>query len=168
MKKVLVISDTHSYIDDRIIKYASEADYVIHAGDIGSFDVIRKLKSVSKVLFVYGNIDGNEIRSESNKFEFFKLNDLKILLTHISGKTPKYNKETLIKIKEHNPDLLIAGHSHILQIQYDKINKLVFLNPGAAGRHGFHLKRTMLRFEIKLNKIENLEIIELGSRSDLS
>lgn len=168
MKKVLVISDTHSYIDDRIIKYASEADYVIHAGDIGSFDVIEKLKSVSEVLFVYGNIDGNEIRSESNKFEFFKINDLKILLTHISGKTPKYNKETLIKIKEHNPDLLIAGHSHILKIQYDKINKLIFLNPGAAGRHGFHLKRTMLRFEIKLNKIENLEIIELGSRSDLS
>ena len=168
MKKVLVISDTHSYIDDRIIKYASEADYVIHAGDVGSFDVIQKLKSVSKLLFVYGNIDGNEIRLESNKFEFFKLNDLKILLTHISGKTPKYNKETLIKIKEHNPDLLIAGHSHILKIQYDKINKLIFLNPGAAGRHGFHLKRTMLRFEIKLNKIENLEIIELGSRSDLS
>lgn len=168
MKKVLVISDTHSYIDDRIIKYASEADYVIHAGDIGSFDVIRKLKSVSEVIFVYGNIDGNEIRSESNKFEFFKIDDLKILLTHISGKTPKYNKETLIKIKEHNPGLLIAGHSHILKIQYDKINKLVFLNPGAAGRHGFHLKRTMLRFEIKLNKIENLEIIELGSRSDLS
>ena len=168
MKKVLVISDTHSYIDDRIIKYALEADYVIHAGDIGSFDVIRKLKSVSKVLFVYGNIDGNEIRSESNKFEFFKLDELKILLTHISGKTPKYNKETLIKIKEFTPDLLIAGHSHILKIQYDKINKLIFLNPGAAGRHGFHLKRTMLRFEIKLNKIENLEIIELGSRSDLS
>ena len=168
MKKVLVISDTHSYIDDRIIKYASEADYVIHSGDIGSFDVIRKLKSVSEVLFVYGNIDGNEIRAESNKFEFFKIDDLKILLTHISGKTPKYNKETLIKIKEHNPDLLIAGHSHILKIQYDKINKLLFLNPGAAGRHGFHLKRTMLRFEIKLNKIENLEIIELGSRSDLS
>jgi putative phosphoesterase len=168
VKKVLVISDTHSYIDDRIIKYASEADYVIHAGDVGSFDVIQKLKSVSKLLFVYGNIDGNEIRSESNKFEFFKLNDLKILLTHISGKTPKYNKETLIKIKEHNPDLLIAGHSHILKIQYDKINKLIFLNPGAAGRHGFHLKRTMLRFEIKFNKIENLEIIELGSRSDLS
>lgn len=168
MKKVLVISDTHSYIDDRIIKYASEADYVIHAGDVGSFDVIEKLNSVSKLLFVYGNIDGNEIRSESNKFEFFKINDLKILLTHISGKTPKYNKETLIKIKEHNPDLLIAGHSHILKIQYDKINKLIFLNPGAAGRHGFHLKRTMLRFEIKLNKIENLEIIELGNRSNLS
>ena len=168
MKKVLVISDTHSYIDHRIIKYASEADYVIHAGDIGSFDIIRKLKSVSEVLFVYGNIDGNEIRSESNKFEFFKLDDLKILLTHISGKTPKYNKETLIKIKEHNPDLLIAGHSHILKIEYDKVNKLIFMNPGAAGRHGFHLKRTMLRFEIKLNKIKNLEIIELGSRSDLS
>ena len=168
MKKVLVISDTHSYIDDRIVKYASEADYVIHAGDIGSFDVVRKLKSVSEVLFVYGNIDGNEIRSESNKFEFFKIDDLKILLTHISGKTPKYNKETLIKIKENNPDLLIAGHSHILKIQYDKINKLVFLNPGAAGRHGFHLKRTMLRFTVDKKKIDNLEVIELGSRSSLS
>jgi len=168
VKKVLVISDTHSYIDDRIMKYASEVDYVIHAGDIGSFDIVRKLKSVSKVHCVYGNIDGNEIRSESNKFEFFKLNNLKILLTHISGNTPKYNKETLIKIKEYNPDLLIAGHSHILKIQYDKINKLIFLNPGAAGRSGFHLKRTMLRFEIKQNKIENLEIVELGNRSDLS
>ena len=168
MKKVLVISDTHSYIDDRIIKYASEADYVLHAGDIGNFNVIKKLNSVSEVLFVYGNIDGNEIRSESNKFEFFKLGDLKILLTHISGKTPKYNKETLIKIKEHNPDLLIAGHSHILKIQYDKINQLIFLNPGAAGRHGFHLKRTMLRFTVDKKKIDNLEVIELGSRSSLS
>jgi len=168
VKKVLVISDTHSYIDNRIIKYASEADYVIHAGDIGSFDVIRKLKSVSKVIFVFGNIDGNEIRSESNKFEFFELNNLKILLTHISGKTPKYNKETLIKIKEYNPDLLIAGHSHILKIQYDKINQLIFLNPGAAGRHGFHLKRTMLRFTVDKKKIDNLEVIELGSRSSLS
>jgi len=168
VKKVLVISDTHSHIDDRIIKYASEVDYVIHAGDIGNLDIIKKLKSVSKVLFVYGNIDSNDIRSEGKKFEFFKLNNLKILLTHISGKSPKYNKETLIKIKEHNPDLLIAGHSHILKIEYDKVNKLIFMNPGAAGRHGFHLKRTMLRFEIKLNKIKNLEIIELGSRSDLS
>ena len=96
MKKILVLSDTHSFIDDRIINYASKVDFVIHAGDIGNIDVIKKLKLVSKLYCVYGNIDGNEIRSECNEFEFLKIEKSKIILTHIAGKTPYYNKKTII------------------------------------------------------------------------
>ena len=120
MKKILVLSDTHSFIDDRIINYASKVDFVIHAGDIGNIDVIKKLKLVSKLYCVYGNIDGNEIRSECNEFEFLKIEKSKIILTHIAGKTPYYNKKTINKIKLYKPDILISGHSHILKIQFDK------------------------------------------------
>ncbi len=168
MKKILVLSDTHNYLDDRILDFASQSDYVIHAGDIGNYEIIDKLKSVSKLYHVYGNIDGTEVRSESNEFLFFKIDNLKILLTHISGKLPNYNKKTVNEIKKTNPDLLIAGHSHLLKVEFDNKNDLLFMNPGAAGRHGFHLKRTMLRFTVDKKKIDNIEVIELGSRSSLS
>ncbi len=137
MKKILVLSDTHSYIDERIISFASESDYIIHAGDIGNYDIIEKLKLCSNIHFVYGNIDDNEIRSSCNDYENFII------------------------------DGLISGHSHILRVEFDKKNNLLFINPGAAGRHGFHKKRTMIRFEINKSKIQNMEIIELGLRSKL-
>ena len=168
MKKILVLSDTHSFIDDRIIHYASKVDFVIHAGDIGNFEVVKKLKSVSKLYCVYGNIDGNEIRSECNEFEFLKIEKSKIILTHITGKIPYYNKKTINKIKLHKPDILISGHSHILKIQFDKKNNLLFINPGAAGKHGFHKKRTMISFNIDNGKLSKMEVIELGNRAKLS
>ena len=168
MKKILVLSDTHSFIDDRIINYASKVDFVIHAGDIGNIDVIKKLKLVSKLYCVYGNIDGNEIRSECNEFELLKIEKSKIILTHIAGKIPYYNKKTINKIKLHKPDILISGHSHILKIQFDKKNNLLFINPGAAGKHGFHKKRTMIRFCITNGKLSDMEIIELGNKTKLS
>lgn len=100
MKKILVLSDTHNYLDDRILDFASQSDYVIHAGDIGNYEIIDKLKSVSKLYHVYGNIDGTEVRSESNEFLFFKIDNLKILLTHISGKSPNYNKKQLMRLQK--------------------------------------------------------------------
>ena len=168
MKKILVLSDTHGFIDDRIINFASKVDFVIHAGDIGNFEVINKLKLVSKLYCVYGNIDGIEVRSECNEFEFLKIEELKIILTHISGKMPYYNKKTMNKIKFHKPDILISGHSHILKIEFDKKNNLLFINPGAAGKHGFHKKRTMTRFSVTNGKLSDMEIIELGNRTKLS
>lgn len=168
MKKILVLSDTHGFIDDRIIHYASKVDFVIHAGDIGNFEVVKKLKSVSKLYYVYGNIDGNEVRSECNEFELLKIDKIKILLTHISGKKPYYNKKIISKIQLYKPDVLISGHSHILKIEFDKKNNLLFINPGAAGKHGFHKKRTMISFNIDNGKLSKMEVIELGNRAKLS
>ena len=136
MKKILLLSDTHSYIDDRILHYAEQADEVWHAGDIGDLKVTDTLKKVKLLRAVYGNIDDAEARKE------FPLNA--VLL--------------------YKPDVFICGHSHILKVQYDKQYQCLTMNPGAAGTHGFHQMRTMLRFEIANGKMQNLEVIELGKR----
>ena len=168
MKKVLLISDTHGYIDDVIIKYAKAADLVLHAGDIGDVKVINELSKISITKAVFGNIDSAEIRSMTKENELFEIEGFKILITHIAGKQPRYNKRLLNLIQKESPNLLIYGHSHILKIENDEKNNLLCINPGAAGRHGFHKKRTMIRFNLNNKQIEKSEIIELGDRSSLS
>ena len=167
MKKILLISDTHGYIDDIILKYAKEADLTIHAGDIGDIVVLDKLSKVSNLRAVYGNIDSVEIRSCTNENELLIIEGLKILITHIAGKQPRYNSRVRNLIERESPNILIYGHSHILKVENDKKNDILCVNPGAAGKHGFHKKRTMIRFNLIDKQIENMEIIEIGDRSSL-
>jgi len=167
LKKILILSDTHSYIDNSIIKYAKIADEVWHAGDIGNIEVLDKLQKVSTVRSVFGNIDDHKLRSTTKEINTFKCENVKIAMIHIAGKPPYYNKKSKVLITEERPKIFVCGHSHILKIEYDKLNSVLFINPGAAGRHGFHKKRTMVRFEINEDKIEKMEVIELGDRSKL-
>ena len=167
MKKILLLSDTHSYIDKSIIKYARQADEIWHAGDIGKIEVLDELEKITKVRPVYGNIDNHIVRSTTKKINTFVCEKVKVSMIHIGGKPPYYNKKSKPLILKERPKIFICGHSHILKVEYDKTNRVLFMNPGAAGRHGFHNKRTMIRFEINEDKIENMEIIELGNRSSL-
>ncbi len=164
MTKILLLSDTHSYIDDRILKYAAEADEIWHAGDIGEIKVADELQAVKPLRAVYGNIDNAEVRREFPLNNIFNLDGVKVLMTHIGGYPGRYYarvKELLINEK---PKLYICGHSHILKVMHDKKLNLLHMNPGAAGIHGFHQVRTMLRFTLDNGKIDNLEVIELGKR----
>jgi len=164
LKKILLLSDTHSYIDERILEYASQADEVWHAGDIGDVKVSDALKSVSSVFrAVYGNIDGTEIRKEFPVTQRFMCEDIDVWMTHIGGYPNKYASDIREEIMKNPPKLFISGHSHILKVMNDKRLHLLHMNPGAAGIYGFHKVRTMLRFQIDENKIENLEVIELKS-----
>ena len=167
MKKILLLSDTHSYIDKAIIKYARQADEIWHAGDIGKIEVLDELEKITKVRPVYGNIDNHIVRSTTKEINTFVCEKVKVSMIHIGGKPPYYNKKSKPLILKERPKVFICGHSHILKVEYDKTNRVLFMNPGAAGRHGFHNKRTMIRFEINEDKIENMEIIELGNRSSL-
>ena len=167
MKKILLLSDTHSYIDKAIIKYAKQADEIWHAGDIGKIEVLDELEKITKVRPVYGNIDNHIVRSTTKEINTFICEKVKVSMIHIGGKPPYYNKKSKPLILKERPKVFICGHSHILKVEYDKTNRVLFMNPGAAGRHGFHNKRTMIRFEISEDKIENMEIIELGNRSSL-
>ena len=167
MKKILLLSDTHSYIDKAIIKYARQADEIWHAGDIGKIEVLDELEKITKVRPVYGNIDNHIVRSSTKEINTFICEKVKVSMIHIGGKPPYYNKKSKPLILKERPKIFICGHSHILKVEYDKTNRVLFMNPGAAGRHGFHNKRTMIRFEINEDKIENMEIIELGNRSSL-
>lgn len=164
MKKILLLSDTHGYLDAQMLKFIKQADEVWHAGDIGTMEVADRIAGIKPFRAVYGNIDGGEIRSSYSCDTRFTVENLDVWMTHIGGYPNRYEKRVLNELQENPPDLFISGHSHILKVIYDKKFELLHMNPGAAGKYGFHKKRTMLRFQIIDKKIENLEIIELEDR----
>ncbi|GAA4315690.1 metallophosphoesterase family protein [Christiangramia aestuarii] len=161
MRKILLLSDTHGHMDDRILHYANEADEIWHAGDIGSLEVTDKLKAVKPLKAVYGNIDNAEIRKEFPLNNRFMCEEVDVWITHIGGYPGRYSPAVKEDIKKDPPKIFISGHSHILKVMNDKNLKLLHMNPGAAGKQGFHKKRTMLRFKINGRDISDLEVIEL-------
>lgn len=160
MKKILLLSDTHSYLDDRILAHVAEADEVWHAGDIGSLDVTDKITQLKPLRAVYGNIDDHEARVSFPLHNRFTLEGVDVWITHIGGYPGKYNPSIREELQTNPPKLFICGHSHILKVMPDKKLGLIHMNPGAVGKHGFHQVRTMLRFQLNQGAIENLEVIE--------
>ena len=168
MQKILLLSDTHGFLDRKIKNYILNSDQVWQAGDIGDIKVLNDLASLKPVESVYGNIDGQEVRLQTTDVNSFNCEGVSVLMLHIAGYPGRYNLMARKLINKYKPKLLICGHSHILKVMYDKKNRHLHMNPGAAGIYGFHKIRTMLRFEINKGKIDNLEAIELGPRSVLS
>ena len=168
MKKILLISDTHGYLDETILKYVKDSDITIHAGDVGNEKLINTIRKHTFFIGVYGNIDDHRLRTTLKENEIINIENHKFLITHIAGKCPNYNKKVNKLISDEKPKILIYGHSHLLKVEFDKKNQLTAINPGAAGKHGFHRKRTMIRFKISKNGLSDMEIIELGERGKLS
>jgi len=164
MKKILLLSDTHSHIDERILHFVSEADEVWHAGDIGDLAVTDAIAALKPLKAVYGNIDDHKARSSFSLDLKFDCEGMKVWITHIGGYPGKYNQRIREEIKQNPPQIFIAGHSHILKVQWDKSIQCMHLNPGACGVSGFHQMRTMLRFSIDKGSLKDLEVIELGLR----
>ncbi len=162
--KILLLSDSHSYIDERILDYAKNADEIWHCGDFGNMEVVEELEKITTVRGVYGNIDGDKIRKIFPEVLRFTCEKVEVLMIHIGGYPGKYTALAKKEIEEKTPKLFISGHSHILKAMYDQKNNLLHLNSGACGKQGWHKVRTMMRFEINGDKIENLEVIELGLR----
>jgi len=163
LKKILLLSDTHSHIDERILHYVKDADEVWHAGDIGDPKVTDRIKALKPLRAVFGNIDDHEIRKEFPLNQRFLCEDLDVWITHIGGYPGRYSPAIKEEIKKNPPKLFICGHSHILKVMNDKSLQLLHMNPGAAGKYGFHKKRTMLRFKVEGKNIFDLEVIELES-----
>ncbi len=161
MKKILLLSDTHSYIDNHILTHVDWADEVWHAGDIGDLKVTDAIKNRKPLRAVYGNIDDKEARQEFPLNNRFLCEGVDVLITHIGGYPGRYSPAIREEIYANPPRLFICGHSHILKVMPDKKRGLLHMNPGAIGKHGFHKVRTMLRFTVSQGKIENLEVIEV-------
>lgn len=160
MKKILLLSDTHSYIDDTILKHVKNADEVWHAGDIGDLNVTDQIQKLKPLRAVWGNIDGDKARVEFPEHNRFTIEGVDVWITHIGGYPGRYNIRVREAIKANPPELFICGHSHILKVMPDKKLGLLHINPGAIGIHGFHKVRTMLRFTLDNGKIDNLEVIQ--------
>lgn len=164
MTTIGFISDTHGFLDETVFEYFKNCDEIWHAGDIGSLEIIKKLNEFKPCRCVFGNIDDQEIQWEVPENQFFELEGLRFFMTHILGKPLVYSKRTLTIIKDYKPDVVLFGHSHIVTVTKDKKHNLVLLNPGAAGKQGFHKERTLFRITIDNKKIINLELIKLGVR----
>jgi hypothetical protein len=164
MTRILLLSDTHGYMDDTILKYVKNADEIWHAGDVGSLDVTDALAALKPLRAVYGNIDNALVRQEFPRDQRFFCEGVAVWMTHIGGYPGKYNARVRDLIRVKPPKLFISGHSHILKVMWDKKLGLLHMNPGACGRVGMHQVRTMLRFVIDREEIKGLEIVELGKR----
>lgn len=162
MRKIGLLSDTHSYWDDKFVQYFSSCDEIWHAGDIGNETVLRNLEKIKPVRAVFGNIDSYNLRAEIPEVLQFKIEEVNVLMTHIGGYPGRYEPKIRTQLYAFRPELFICGHSHILKVMYDKTINTLCLNPGAAGKYGFHTKRTLMRFEIDGKEIKNMEIIELA------
>ncbi len=160
MKKILLVSDTHGTLDDKVIKYAEDRDEIWHAGDIGNLDVTDQLSKLKPLKAVFGNIDGQTARRIFPKDLFFTCEDVRVWITHIGGYPGNYPAEIKQQFSTTPVDLFICGHSHILKVIYDKKFEHLHMNPGAAGSSGFHKVKTMLRFVIEGKNIKDLEVVE--------
>lgn len=167
MIRIGLISDTHGHLDPKVRKYFENVDEIWHAGDVGDVKVINELQKICKtVKGVYGNIDGQEIRNIFPENNRFFCEQVDVWITHIGGYPGKYDRRIAHEIKQNPPKLFISGHSHILKVMWDKHLNLVHFNPGAAGKSGMHQIKTLLRFAIDGTEIKNLEVIELGPKTE--
>lgn len=164
MKRIGLLSDTHSHIDNSILKHLETCDEIWHAGDIGDVAVLDQLKAFKPTRAVYGNIDSKTIRQECPLHQRFTCENVDVWMTHIGGYPKRYSPYLRDEIRKNPPKLFICGHSHILKVMFDKELSLLHMNPGAAGKHGFHQVRTLLRFTIDGHEIKDLEVVELGKR----
>lgn len=164
MVRIGLLSDTHGHLPDAVFEHFKQVDEIWHAGDIGHLEVVEKLQSFKPFRAVYGNIDGQEIRAQFPENLVFQVEEVPVFMTHIGGYPPKYNANSKPLILKHRPHLFISGHSHILKVMPDLALNLIHINPGACGLQGWHQVKTLVRFEIDGNRLNHLEVIELGKK----
>lgn len=167
--RIGLLSDTHSYLDPRVFEYFKNADEIWHAGDIGNASVADELAKFKPFKAVYGNIDDKNLQARFPEDLWMECEGVSVWMTHIGGAPPNYNPRVKKILKGRIPQLFICGHSHILRIKRDaNFNNMLYLNPGAAGNHGFHAIKTLVRFELTNSEIKNMEVVELGKRGQLT
>lgn len=164
MKRIGLLSDTHGYWDERYARHFAECDEVWHAGDIGSLEVAEKFEAFRPFRAVYGNIDGRDIRLRYPEVNRFSIEGADVLIKHIGGYPGNYDASIRGTLRTNPPTLFISGHSHILKVMHDRSINTLHINPGAAGIHGFHKVRTLVRFTIDNGTFSNLEVIELAEQ----
>jgi len=166
MKRIGLISDTHGYLDENVFRHFKDCNEIWHAGDFGNIELLNQLRIQSglPVRGVYGNIDGQDIRSEFPEQLLFNCEDVKVFMKHIGGYPGRYAPGVKDMIIKEKPMLFISGHSHILKVMYDDKLHCLHINPGAAGKQGWQKVRTIIRFVIDRKEIKNCEVIELGKK----
>ena len=164
MKRIGLLSDTHSHWDERYAEYFSVCDEIWHAGDFGSIEIADRLREIAPLRAVYGNIDGDIVRREFPEMLRFKCEEVDVLMKHIGGYPGRYDRSVMWTMHYNPPKLFISGHSHIMKAMFDHQCHCLHINPGAAGLYGQQPVRTLVRFVIDGAEVRDLEVIELGNK----
>ena len=164
MKRIGLISDTHGFLDEAVFRHFENCDEIWHAGDFGNDQLAQRLRAFKPLRGVFGNIDGEDIRQHYPEQLAFTCESVKVMMRHIGGAPPRYNPETRKQLLEYRPLLFISGHSHILKVMFDQQHQCLHINPGAAGKQGWHRTRTLIRLVIDGQEMKDCEVIELGKR----
>ena len=158
MRRIGVLSDTHGVVPKQVYTFFKDCDELWHAGDMGR-GVYEELSRFKTLHAVYGNMDDYDLRYQVPGSDLFTCDGLKVLLTHIGG-WPGHYPPAILKILQHDkPDIFVCGHSHILKVMYDHELNLLHINPGAAGRQGWHKVSTLVRFTID-GTPKDLEVLD--------
>ena len=165
MKRIGLLSDTHGWLDEAVFRHFEHCDEVWHAGDIGTQDVLDQLNKFKPTRIVYGNIDDYTLRKQTHETLRWNCEGMDFMMTHIGGKPGNYATTIVNDLRKDPPQVFICGHSHLCLIKHDPRLKFLYMNPGAAGKHGFHHVRTILRFEVENGKMAKLDAIKLGKRA---
>ena len=162
MTRIGILSDTHGFLHPKLFDFFASCHQLWHAGDFGNRETADTLASFKPLRGVYGNIDGHDLRTLFQKEQLFIVEERKILMTHIGGTPNRYNAEAKNRILSEKPDIFVCGHSHICKVQFDQTHQLLYINPGAAGKYGFHHKITLIRFSIDGKEMKDMEVMELS------
>lgn len=168
MTRIGLISDTHSFLDEHVFQHFKDVDEIWHAGDFGTVEILEKLRAFKPLRAVWGNIDGPEIRHLLPEVASFKIEEVQVLMIHIGGYPGRYSPKAKTALSVTKAQLFISGHSHILKVMYDDKLQCLHMNPGAAGHHGWHTLRTLIRFVIDGERLRGCEVIELGRRGSMT
>ena len=161
MKRIGILSDTHAFLHPRVFTFFDACDEVWHAGDIGSRGLADQLSAFKPLRAVYGNIDGQDLRIRCPETLVFQCEQFRVGMMHIGGRPGNYTPGAMTLIRRERPSLFVCGHSHILLVKYDQKHRLLYINPGAAGKYGFHQKITLVRLELDGAEMKNMEVLEL-------
>ncbi|MBK6543028.1 MAG: metallophosphoesterase family protein [Flavobacteriales bacterium] len=167
MSRIGLLSDTHGWLDPRIQEHFAGCDEIWHAGDLGGVALLDELRGwfpKKPIRAVWGNIDDATVRRAVPEHQRFELDGVRVWMTHIGGRPPRYDPTVLQELRSAPPTLFICGHSHICMVKFDPALKMLYMNPGACGRHGWHVMRTVLRFTLEAGQVKDLEVVELGKR----
>ena len=167
MKRIGLLSDTHSCWDERFAEYFADCDEIWHAGDVGSMEVADKLAALHPLRCVCGNCDGGDLRIVYPPLARFRVEEVEVMMTHIGGYPGKYAPGVKFKLEVKRPQIFVDGHSHILKVIYDRQLGLLHINPGAAGVYGWQAVRTLIRLYVDCGTIKDLEVIELAKPTKL-
>lgn len=163
--RIGLLSDTHGWLDPRLKEHFAACDEIWHAGDIGGLHVTDELAAWKPLRAVWGNIDDHKARTAHPEHQRFELEGVKVWITHIGGRPPRYDRSVVDELHSSPPTLFICGHTHLCTVKYDAQLGFLYMNPGAAGRQGFHQVRTVLRFTLDAGQLKDLEVVELGKRA---